>query len=312
VRSSVRAIIAAQSTAFLTRRATIRGEVDGPPNAGLKLTKTSLRSASQLKPGTLGRPGVVTHSSPPDSLWVLQAAAPWGDYGRILVHGMSAHLRRVDGRIQLERTAPFVPPLSLPGVGDIVVTDDLRAQLEREGISGMVFHPVDKARVVHLEWTHWDRSAGAPARCPKSGEPEDYILAHPHDQIAADSLGELWELAPTVGGQLARQALSRSLRLHRFTLQAATQPSADIFRAQNMRCVLVTDRLRRFLNAVDNNALEFHPVVVGDLPQLEPPERRYLRPDEPVPDGYSITESKVSPFNGEVLRVAVRSGRTSR
>ena len=253
----------------------------------------------------------MTHSSPPDSLWVLQAAAPWGDYGRILVHGMSAHLRRVDGRIQLERTAPFVPPLSMPGVGDIIVTADLRAQLEGEGISGMVFQPVDKARVVHLEWTHWNRSIGEPAMYPKSGEPEDYILAHPHDQVAADSLGELWELVPTVGGQLARQAPSRSPRLHRFALQAGTPPSVDIFRAQNMRYVLVTERLRRLLNAVADNTLEFHPVVVGDLPQQEPPERRYLRPDEPVPDGYSITESKVSPFNGEVLRVAVRSDRAS-
>jgi hypothetical protein len=278
--------------------------------AGLSLACVSLWRP-QLNVGTLRRPGMVTHSSPPDSLWVLRATAPWGDYGRVLVHGMSARLRRIDGRIQLERTAPFVPPLSLPGVGDVVVTADLRAQLEREGISGMVFRPLDKARVVHLEWTHWDRSAGAPALYAKSGEPEDYILAHPHDQIAADSLGELWELVPSVGGQLARQTLSRSPRLHRFTLQDGTQPSADIFRAQNMRHVLVTERLQRLLNTVDNSSLEFQPVLIGDVPKPEPPERRYLGPDEPVPDGYSVTECKVSPFNGEVLRVAVRSDRAS-
>jgi hypothetical protein len=49
-----------------------------------------------------------------------EAGAPWGDYGNILVHGMSAHAgRSMDGRIRLERTGPFVPPITFPGIGDI-------------------------------------------------------------------------------------------------------------------------------------------------------------------------------------------------
>src|SRR5262249_4504338 len=53
--------------------------------------------------------------SPPES--------PWGDYCEILVQGMSTHLPRKNGLIQLERTGPFVPPISFPGIADVVVTD---------------------------------------------------------------------------------------------------------------------------------------------------------------------------------------------
>ena len=44
-------------------------------------------------------------------IWVLRKAYPWSDYGSILVHGMSGHLARSAGRIQSERTGPFIPPL---------------------------------------------------------------------------------------------------------------------------------------------------------------------------------------------------------
>jgi hypothetical protein len=35
---------------------------------------------------------------------LIGARVPWGDYGRILVHGMSKHRGRKEGQIQLERT----------------------------------------------------------------------------------------------------------------------------------------------------------------------------------------------------------------
>ena len=113
---------------------------------------------------------------PNEAIWVMRPTGPRGDYGRILVHGMSSHLARVEGRLQLERTAPFVPPLSLPGIGHVVVTAALREQLESEKIAGMTFRALDKARIVHLDWSGWDSAAEGPAVFPPSGEPEDYVL----------------------------------------------------------------------------------------------------------------------------------------
>ena len=195
-----------------------------------------------------------------EAVWVMRPTGPWGDYGRILVHGMSSHLARVEGRLQLERTAPIVPPLSLPGIGHVVVTAALREQLENAKIAGMTFRALDKAHVVHLDWSAWDRSAADPAVHPASGEPEDYVLARPHDEAAAASLGDLWELVPYVGGRADRSTVSEGPRRYRYTLRPGTKPAADIFRAENMRAVFVTERLRRVLDGLVGGVVEFHPV----------------------------------------------------
>lgn len=123
--------------------------------------------------------------------------APWGDYGDILVHGMSLHLGRAAGRIQLERTGPFMPPVTLPGVGDVIVTDAVRQALERE-VPGLVFRPVVKARIVRIDWHTWDRTVEEPPEYPSTGDPEDYLLERPHDPALADQVGPLWELVPAV------------------------------------------------------------------------------------------------------------------
>jgi hypothetical protein len=119
---------------------------------------------------------------------------PWGDYGAMLLSGMTAHLPRKNGLLQLERPGPFVPPLSLTGINDIVVTDAFKKQLEGSGLSGFAFQPVIKARIVHLEWEKWDRTVEDPKEYPETGEPEDYILGRPHSPETAEQIGGLWEL----------------------------------------------------------------------------------------------------------------------
>jgi len=123
--------------------------------------------------------------------------APWGDYGDILMHGMSAHLPRSDNRIQLERTGPFVPPITFPGIGDIVVTDEVRSSLESQAFKGVTFRPVVKARIVRLDWHLWEKAAEEPEAYPESGEPEDYILQMEHSTEVSRAIGLLWEVVPT-------------------------------------------------------------------------------------------------------------------
>jgi hypothetical protein len=124
---------------------------------------------------------------------------PWGDYGDTLLSGMSSHLDRGNGLLQLERTGPFVPPITKSGIdarghGQLVVTDTYRSLLETTKFSGLSFLPVIKKRIVHLEWQTWDQTARKPAEYPETYEPEDYILARRHDQALADQMGALWEL----------------------------------------------------------------------------------------------------------------------
>src|SRR5215831_13815583 len=104
----------------------------------------------------------------------------WGDYGHILQHGMTAHRKKVDDILQLERTGPYIPPITMPGIGDVVLTSAAKLLLESSGLSGCSFRPVSKVLIVELHWETWDWNAEEPEQFPESGEPEDYILGQPH------------------------------------------------------------------------------------------------------------------------------------
>lgn len=123
--------------------------------------------------------------------------APWGDYGRILYHGMSMHQERDRGFIRLERTGPDIFPITFPF--EIVVTSAFRREFEISALRGATFVPVVKYRIVELDWSSWDVDDEEPPEYPESGEPEGYILGRPHSPRAADALGDLWELAPSKG-----------------------------------------------------------------------------------------------------------------
>jgi hypothetical protein len=117
----------------------------------------------------------------------------WGDYGSILVRGMTDHLGRKDGLVQLERTAPFVPSLSFPGLHDVVATDDFRKRLESSRLGPLQFRPVIKARIVEYHWHNWDLHTEEPKEFP-DGEPADYILARPHSPKMTTQIGDIWEV----------------------------------------------------------------------------------------------------------------------
>ena len=119
--------------------------------------------------------------------------APWGDYGRILYHGMSMHAPRSEGRIRLERTGPDIFPITFPI--DVVVTDEFRRAFEKSGLRGVQFRPIIKHRIVELDWISWDTTEDEPPELPESGEPEAYILGRPHSPKAAAAMPELWELS---------------------------------------------------------------------------------------------------------------------
>jgi hypothetical protein len=150
---------------------------------------------------------------------------PWGDYGNILVSGL-VDRDETSGLLLIERTGPFVPPISIGGLhSPVVVTDSFRRELEGSGLTGFGFQPAvtqgeswmlpspegicpgqarfeypatsvlfSKQRIVRLAWERWDRSAAEPAEYPAESEPENYVLGRQHDPELAEAIGPLWEL----------------------------------------------------------------------------------------------------------------------
>jgi hypothetical protein len=127
---------------------------------------------------------------------------PWGDYGDILVHGMAS--RSISGDLELERTGPFVPPISQPGK-HVVVTGEFLGRLRESGLKGIEAGQVRKKRITKVDWREWAPFGSNEMKYPAGGEPENYILRRKHSQEVADSLGELWELRFRPGIQASRE-----------------------------------------------------------------------------------------------------------
>jgi hypothetical protein len=127
---------------------------------------------------------------------------PWGDYGNILVSGLLDR-DETSGLLLIERTGPFVPPISIGGLhSPLVVTDSFRRELERSGLTGFGFQPAVKQRIVRLAWERWDRSAAEPAEYPAEGEPEttcsaaSMILNWPRPSGRCGSYWRNWRTLP--------------------------------------------------------------------------------------------------------------------
>ncbi len=186
------------------------------------------------------------------------AEAPWGAYGSILMNGMTSYLERLEGLLQLERTGPFIPPISFPGIGNIVVIDDFKTALERSGLSGLTFQPVTKARIVRLEWELWDQSKQDPEFYPESGEPEDYILERPHSPETAEQMGILWEL------RLAEHAVFRGRSEEPYSLWVlADWDGTDLFRAHSSGYNYASERAKDWLEKAVPGLLEFRPALLA-------------------------------------------------
>ncbi len=129
----------------------------------------------------------------------------WGDYGSTLCNGM---LRTGEGGEQrLDRTGPFVPPISFPPYsGVVVVTSEARQKLEASGMSGVgEFRPLLLGKVAFVDWQKWDTSRKLDGDLlPFEGEPEEYILHNPHDAEAAAQIGQLWTWHPLRIGTVSR------------------------------------------------------------------------------------------------------------
>jgi hypothetical protein len=113
--------------------------------------------------------------------------------------------------------------MTLPGIGDVVVTEALRDRMVRSALFPEVrFAPVELARIVSLDWSKWDQDADLPAERPKGGEPEGYVLDRRHAPAVARAMGPLFEL-------LAPEPLPPTFRLsersERSILAASGMPS---------------------------------------------------------------------------------------
>jgi hypothetical protein len=187
-----------------------------------------------------------------------QPNSPWGDYSDILTHGMATRADEEGALLHLERTGPFVPALTFPGLSEIVVTEAFRKQLESSGLAGLHFEPVVKERIVHLDWHLWDMSADDMLdKTPESGEPEDYILTKTHSQTVSDMMGDLWSIKLSETATVRREG-----RPTRILLEASSWHGDDIFGAVSVGYIYVTEKARAWFELHAPKLVAFKDVEV--------------------------------------------------
>ena len=184
--------------------------------------------------------------------------APWADYGDILFQGMTDHLPRRGGLLQLERTGPFMPPITFPGRGSIVVTDAAKRQLMSSGLIGFAFQPVLKARIVaYDDWRGWDRTRDEPNEYPASGEPENYILLRPHDETVATAVGDVWEIVVRQTACIIRGSTSVRLVVDSWN-------GDDLFGADGVLTTYASRRARDWLCATFGAYVSLVPAPIAE------------------------------------------------
>ena len=136
-----------------------------------------------------------------------------GDYWSILVSGIDRG--RIDGHLNIDRTGPFVPPLTIVGVGDAVVTDAMRIRLD--GVSGVIgFLPVVVKKAVRRNWHTWSLSLDE-RRAMCAGDPEDVLIRGRHNLKVAEEIGALYELLTETDGRVSGGFDSRGNYFVNFT-----------------------------------------------------------------------------------------------
>lgn len=174
----------------------------------------------------------------------------WRDYAAILRHGVVARADRIDGRLVVERSGPFVPAISFPSSANVVLTEQSKVALA-QAVPQLEFRQVILGKAVLLDWQEWPADAEEPAQYPSSGEPEDYLSEHPHDPALADRIGPLWELVPTINAEI--QGRNGCLRIERW--QHGHLVRADLRAGYNF----VSPALRAALSSVAPDCVTFVP-----------------------------------------------------
>ena len=174
--------------------------------------------------------------------------APWGDYGDILIHGMADSCIRNTASPKLQRSGPYVPPISFPGLDCIIVTDAVRQHLLASGLTGFSFVPVIKSVIVPIDWHEWDLLADEPPYHPEDGEPESYLQADEHSQELAARMPQLWRLITVQGATEIREPLGGSRAAGvKVTLRAYSWQGVDFFHADTTLHTYVSARAQQWL-----------------------------------------------------------------
>lgn len=182
----------------------------------------------------------------------------WGDYGTTLVNGDLFSIERENGRLTIQRTGPFVPPVSIRG--SMIVTPAFRQQLKGE-FPYLRFKEVIVKKVVELHWENWDRNKD-PEIYPPEGDPANYLFELPHSPEAAAQIGPLYEIIMRNGAK-GRIIPTERVYDSGTIVEVDSWNGDDFFRTtiNKVERKLVTDKAKAWFEKVAGEWVSFRPLL---------------------------------------------------
>ena len=201
-------------------------------------------------------------------LYQIEQRAPiaWGCAD--VVHGITTHLSRVSGRLQLERAGPAIPEFSCPVRSSLLVTAEGRAAMQAGPFKDILFRKVDYANVVDIDWDTWETGEDIPDEFMNIYLPEFIMNGGNHCPELAEIMPKVWEVytektlsvffppTPVKGKFLGYSPTS---------YEGDSLVQAVLGKSLSFRRTIVTEAVKSWFEANSDGWLDFIPVDPYEL-----------------------------------------------
>lgn len=131
---------------------------------------------------------------------------PWGSYGAMLWQGVYCFDKDSASHIVF-RTGPFCPSIYRSQYNRerpvLIVKKDTLQHIREANLTGFEIQPVNKGKIVKLDWENWDLQSPEPLIYPSGNmDAEEYITRRKHSEATSEQIGELFALTPQTDGLL--------------------------------------------------------------------------------------------------------------
>lgn len=142
---------------------------------------------------------------------------PWGSYGEMLWQGVYCFDKDSASHIVF-RTGPFCPSIYRSQYNRerpvLIVKEDTLQHIREANLTGFEIQPVNKGKIVKLDWENWDLQSPEPLIYPSGNmDAEEYITRRKHSEATSEQVGELFALTPQTDGLLYCEQQRSSAKL---------------------------------------------------------------------------------------------------
>ncbi|MBI3968523.1 MAG: hypothetical protein HY329_23045 [Chloroflexi bacterium] len=183
---------------------------------------------------------------------------PWGEYGDIMMHGTTSPQGRRRDAVPPERAGSFIPPISFVGDG-VIVTGELRRQLEESGLTGAAFRPLSPARLAQVAA---ERQPGPVSQSPGSAGAGAEAGTSPlsSDSDPSGQVSDLWEIDLAEHASGVSEHIGPNAWDFETSIVEATWDGTDWFRVASANTIFVSRRAREWLERVAGDWVSFRTV----------------------------------------------------